>query len=101
MGRIYDVPPATNEKEKVVGGLLTAGQAAYLGIGAGLCVAVIFLFIKLSGNLVLSVICGLPFLLVGVPFAFKKKCGLPLPLYLKYKKAFKAKNKKLLNKRLN
>jgi len=94
--RMYTVPPDTKEKEKVIGGILNINQ--FFWILSGLVLgALVFasLFHVIGGTPALIV--GFVFCFTGVPFAFYKKKGLTLYQYLKWKRKFKKKTKKLPN----
>lgn len=95
--RKYTIPPTIREKEKVIGGVLSMEEFMYL-IG-GLIIG-IFVFICLMNiSKIIAGIIGGIFALSGIPFAFIKPKGYSIPKYLKYKKEFKNKTKKLPNKR--
>jgi len=94
----YFVPPDTNEKEKIVGGVLTGGQLIWILIGLGLGAGFAFITFPLFGNT--SIILGLFFLPIGLVFAFAKKKGLPLYEYLTRRRKHKKKTKKLPNLRI-
>ncbi|TCK01321.1 UNVERIFIED_ORG: PrgI family protein [Anoxybacillus amylolyticus] len=92
----YIVPPDMKEREKVIGGVLDLYQFFWIlgGLGLG---ALIFasLFHVIGGTPALIV--GFAFCFAGVPFAFYRKNDLTLFEYLKYKRKFKKKVKKLPN----
>ena len=44
MGRRYSTPPDTNEKEKIVGGILNFQQTMFLVLGVGIGAIFFFLF---------------------------------------------------------
>ena len=95
--RMYEVPPDTGEKEKVIGGVLNINQFLWLLIGFGVAGGMFALTYGLFGKLAFLV--AGPFLLVGVPFAFYKKKGLTLYQLIIKRHRFKRKTKKLINKR--
>lgn len=92
----YAMPTDLSEKEKIVGGVLTAGQLVCLIAGIGGMAAVSLLLFPVIGNLSIilgSIIC-LP---LGCLFAFLKVKGLSLFKFLKLKIQHKKKIKKLPN----
>jgi len=92
---VYSMPPDTNEKEKIIGGIFTLGQAMWIGIGAIGFALTVILFFKAIGFA--SVFFGLPFLVFGFVFALKKVNDLPLPTYIKFKRRYKNKIKYYIN----
>lgn len=97
MGKVYKVPPNMKIKEKVIGGVLTLPQGAWLGAGLVLGLVVFALLFGMMGKLALFF--GFLISLSGVPFAFYKKEQLSLFEYLRLKKIFDKKSKELPNKR--
>ena len=98
MARVYQMPPNTSEKEKAIGGILTFSQFGWLILGLIICL-IIFAFCYLfTGDKVVGIVLGAPFLPIGVPFAFYKKYEMSLFRYLKLNKVFKSKTKQLINK---
>lgn len=95
--RSYFVPPDIAEKEKVIGGLLDITQFFWLLSGVGL--GALLFFATFTISLGLATFLGILALPIGIPFAFYKKQDLPLYEYLKLKRAFKKKTKKLPNLR--
>jgi hypothetical protein len=94
----YIVPPDMKEKEKIVGGVLTIYQFAWLGLGlliAGLIFITLFSAMNLYG-LIIAVPIGSA---VGLPFAFYEKEELTLFRYIYLKLKFRKKTKALPNKR--
>lgn len=100
---MHQVPPSTSEKEKILGGLLTLGQTAWLATGVVSATIVFIINSQILGMGKLGLIFAAPFLLVGVPFAFPfgkvKRYEMTLFDYLKRKQHFKRINKKLPNYR--
>lgn len=95
MAQIYEMPPDTREREKIVGGLIDAKQLIWLVIGAGLCALTTIALYFIMG--LFSLIFGLGFLAAGCIFAFKKKEGLMLYPYLKLKHKYKKTIKHYVN----
>lgn len=99
MANTYFIPPDTNEKEKAIGGLLTFQQAGWIaggfiiGIGFG---ALAYLITKSTP---VTIIFALPGIIAGLPFAFLKRYEMSLFTYLRRKKKFNNKEKKLINKK--
>lgn len=94
---IHPMPPDTQEKEKIIGGILTLPQGAWIGLPT-----VGFAGISLS---LMGVLGKLIFVLVpvgfglGCLFAFKKKLGYSLFKYMGLKRKFNKKEKSLINTR--
>ena len=85
------MPPDTKEEEKIIGGKLTSSQLGWLSVGV--IIYVIFC-IALHSSVGFSVfVLGLPFCLIGLPFAFKKYGDMSFFKYhtykIKYKKSIK------------
>lgn len=99
MSMVYNVPADTREKEKIIGGLLTIGQFAWLVGGFILGLASLAGVYLLTGTAFIAAPVGIMFACSGLPFAFYKKNGVPLPTYLVRKSRFKKKKHKLINKR--
>lgn len=80
----FKTPTDISEKEKIVGGMLTAGQLVYIAVGLGITVG---LGLALSGFLggagfIIGALIGLP---TGICFAFYKPHKIPLMNYIKLK----------------
>lgn len=93
--RSYKVPPDINEKEKIIGGMLSWAQFLTLigGFVAGLLVfAFFFLFIKFF-----AIVPGLIVMGLTLPFVFYKKLGMSLPKYLERKRSFDKKSHEIPN----
>ena len=95
--RSYQVPPDTSAKEKVVGGLLTWGQLAWVAGGLILSAIVFSTTFKVFGKGALFF--AILFLPAGTTFAFYKKHELTLFDYIIRKRKFKKKLKELPNLR--
>lgn len=93
---MYPVPPDLSEKEKIVGGLLTAAQLISLIAGIGGMAVVALTLFPVIGNVAI-ILGAVTFLPLGVVFAFVKVKGLPLLTYLRLKKKHKKKVKLLPN----
>ena len=99
MSMVYNVPADTREKEKIIGGLLTIGQFGWIVGGFLLGLASFAGVYLLTGAVIIAGPVGIMFAASGLPFAFYKINGVPLPVYLIRKSKFKKKNHKLINKR--
>ena len=95
--RSYFVPPNTNEKEKVIGGILNINQFFWVLAGFLLGGLVIVFTHKILGQF--SIFLGLIFASTSLPFVLYKKNDLTLFQYLTLNQKFKKKVKKLPNKR--
>ena len=92
----FKTPTDISEKEKIVGGMLTAGQLIYIAIGLGITVG---LGLALSGILggagfIIGGLIGLP---TGILFAFYKPHKIPLMNYIKLKFKRRKHEKRLPN----
>jgi uncharacterized membrane protein YhiD involved in acid resistance len=96
---VYNVPPDISEKEKIVGGVLTAAQLICILIGIGAAAVFSFLFFALLGtaSIVIGVILFVP---LGGAFALVKIKGLPLYEYLKRRRYHRTIVKKMPNYRV-
>lgn len=94
--REYKMPTDISEKEKIVGGLLTAGQLIFLAIGIGIMVAIGLSLFGLIGkaSFIIGAVIGLP---LGVVFSFYKPHKIPLIQYIRLKMARRKGAKKLPN----
>lgn len=99
MAKVYRMPPNTNEREKIVGGLIDIVQMFWIAGGLFLAAIIIIVLYKFMGSV--AIIIGFPFLFTGLPFAFIKKHNMPLAKYLKYKRRFKYATKHYINKGTN
>ena len=97
--RTYKMSADVSEKEKIVGGMITAGQAGWLAGGGGIIAVLLslFYFAMHLPALVAVVLALPPGLAFGIAFAFYKKEELTLYRYLTLKHQYKAKEKVLLN----
>lgn len=95
----YSVPPDISEKEKIVGGILTAAQLICILIGVGCAALFSFLFFAVLGtaSIIIGVVIFIP---LGGVFALLKVKGLPLYEFLKRKKYHKTITKKMPNYRV-
>ena len=84
----WKVPPDTSQKEKIVGGVLTAAQLLWMIIGLGIAAGISLTLGPIMGvvGIVFGIIVGLGF---GCIFCFHKKNGLPLFTYLRLKNKHK------------
>lgn len=96
---MYQIPPAVNEKEKVIGGILTMKQFVWIMAGVGVGLVLFLIAVGTTGSIGLGIFLAIPAILAALPFAFKKKKGLELFQYLRYKRKLKNKNVYLVNKR--
>lgn len=96
---IQNVPADVREKEKIIGGMLTIGQFAWVIGGFVLGLASLAGLYMLTKTFLIAGPVGLMFACSGLPFAFYKKNGVDLPIYLIRKSKFKKKKHKLINKR--
>ena len=92
----FKTPTDISEKEKIVGGLLTAGQLSWIAIGVGITVGIGLLLSGIMGGVgfIIGAILGLP---TGVVFAFYKPHKIPMMQYLKLKIARRKNSPKLPN----
>ena len=87
----FKTPTDISEKEKIVGGLLTAGQLIWIAIGLGITVGIGLALTGLLGGagFIIGGILGLP---TGLIFAFYKPHKIPMIQFIKLKMA-RRKNK--------
>lgn len=92
----YQVPPDISEKEKIVGGVLTAAQLVSILVFVGIAVVFSFALMPVFGNgiIIVSLVLFLP---MGAAFSFLKIKGLSLFMYLKLKKQRWKAKKQLIN----
>lgn len=93
----WKVPPDTSQKEKIVGGVLTAVQLMWMILGLGIAAGLGLLLGNIMGivGLVFGVIVGVGF---GCFFCFYKKNGIPIFTYIRLQAKHKKKNQKLIHK---
>lgn len=94
---MYQMPPDTSEKEKIVGGLFDIYQVIQFSAFtiAGIIIGLILYYI--TGIFIISVILLLPFVITGAIFALKKVDGLMLFTYLRLKHKHNKKIKYYVN----
>lgn len=86
------VPPTQKEKDKIIGGKIDLTQLIWLFMGIMLGAGFLVIF-SILFNFILGVFLALPFLLIGIPFAFMKKFGMPLFTFIKTRKEFEKSQK--------
>lgn len=96
---MYQVPPDTKEKEKVIGGLFDWGQFFWFLAGAGIGILIFTVLFVITGIPILAGIFGLMGIGSSLPFVFVKKKELSLFKYMYYKRNLKNQNGKLINRR--
>lgn len=99
MSRVYTVPADVREKERIIGGILTMGQFAWIVGGFLVGLASLSGVYLLTKTFVIATPVGIMFAGTGLPFAFYKKNGVELPVYIKRKIKHSKKTHKLINKR--
>ena len=99
MARVYSMPPDTNEKEKIFGGILTLSQAGWIGGGFFLSLILALLLFQIFRAFVI-VICAVP-IVVGCVFALKKKGNYTLFRYLMLKRRYDNRIKHYINSGLH
>lgn len=95
MARVYSMPPDTNEKEKIFGGVLTLSQAGWIGGGFFLALILALLLFQIFKFFVI-VICAVP-LVAGCVFALKKKGNYTYFRYLMLKRRYDNRIKHYIN----
>lgn len=91
----YNVPPDTNEPDKIIGGVLTIGEVAWLSLGLLVAAVVALICRYLFGGATFLI--GLIFLPVGVPFVWFKVKGMKLASFIKYKMKYLMEQKAYIN----
>lgn len=97
MARVYKVSADTSEKEKIIGGVLTLSQGAWLALGLLMIGGMFITLSRLLPPVAALILAMPPGILTGTLFAFYRKEQLPLLTYLLYRRAFRYKTKKLIN----
>ena len=94
---VYKTVEEHDQKEKIIGGWMTLGQAAYIAVGflIGMTGATVVLMI--SQSKILAGIMILPGLAIGAVFAFARIHGMSITQYYKVKKIFDQQIRKLPN----
>lgn len=87
MAQSFNMPPDTNEEEKIIGGYINLHQTIWLVGGAGIGAVFTIIFFRIVGAVAL--ICLVPPIAVGAIFAFTMKEDMTLFKYLRYKRRFK------------
>ena len=84
----WKVPPDTSQKEKIVGGVLTAAQLLWMILGLGIAALISLTLGTAIGipGIVIGLVLGLGF---GCVFCFYKKNDLPLFTYLRLNRKHK------------
>lgn len=84
--REYKTPTDISEKEKVVGGILTAGQLIFVLIGIFIMVTIgLSLYTTIGfASFIIGAVLGLP---LGIVFSFYKPHKIPLLRYIRLKTA--------------
>ena len=96
--RSYTIPADINEKEKIIGGILNINEFLWVLSGFVLGLIVFAALTPLLGQA--AIVVGALVVPTGVPFVLVKKEGLTLFEYLKRKREFKSKVKRLPNIRI-
>lgn len=96
---MYQVPPDTREKEKVIGGLFDWNQFFWFLAGAGIGISIFFVVLTVTGVEILAGILGLIGISTTLPFVFIKKKDLSLYQYLYFKRKLKKQTGNLVNRR--
>jgi hypothetical protein len=89
------MPPDTNEKEKIIGGIFTIGQTLWIVGGAGIAAVIAIALFRFIGVLVFP-LC-IPPIIAGFVFALKRVGEYSLPKYLYLKHKYKNKIKYYIN----
>lgn len=91
----YQIPPDTKEPDKIIGGILTMVQLAWIVAGIVIAAGVVVLLKLLLPGYFWVI--GLILIPSGVPFAVVKKKGMALPKYLWLKFKFRQLPKRYIN----
>ena len=98
--RSYSIPPDMREKSKIVGGIFTISQTAFLAVGVALGLITGTVLIRLGVHFVIAIILGILIAVPFVPFAFVRKAdygNIELAQYYLYKFQYSKSNKKWVN----
>lgn len=94
---MYRVSADVAEKEKVVGGLLTAAQGGWLALGMVIFMLLTFLFSKLISPIPAMVLGLLVGGGIGIPLAFIKVRNMSLTAYIRLRWRFNKQSKQMIN----
>lgn len=94
---MYRVSADVAEKEKVVGGLLTAAQGGWLALGMGIFMLLTFLLAKIMPPIPAMILGLLVGGGVGVPLAFVKVRSMSLVAYFRLRWRFSKQSKQMIN----
>lgn len=97
MARMYKVSADTSEKEKIIGGVLTAAQGAFIGVGVLISTGLFLTMMNIMPASVAFVLAVIPGAVFGLSFAFYQVEQLSLCAYLFYKHKFEKKTDYLIN----
>ncbi len=92
---MYNMPPDTREKEKIVGGILDLPQVLWLGGGFVIYIILIISLFRFLSFFIIFL--GIGFPIVGAIMAFKKKENMSYPRYLLLRNRYKRKIKYYVN----
>lgn len=96
----YDMPPAANEDEKIIGGILSFKQFGWL-LGFFALGMLTFTFSYLIFRIkFLAIFLGICAFICGIPFAFIRKYDFSFYKYLKVKKNYNKQTKKFVNNKI-
>lgn len=96
---MYQVPPDTKEKEKVIGGLFDWGQFFWFLTGGAIGIILFLVVFTVTKVPILAGIVGILGILSTFPFVFVKKKELTLFGYLYHKRKLKKQTGNLVNRR--
>ena len=99
MANTYMIPPDTNEKEKSIGGILTFQQAGWIAGGFVIGLGCGALAYSITRSTPVTILFAIPGVISGFPFAFFKKYDMTLFTFLRRRKKFNKKEKRLINKK--
>lgn len=98
MGKMYEVPPNINEKEKIFGGYFNINQVGWFILGLIIGIVLFLLTANILGK-ILSAFCFVIGVSTSLPFVFYKKNGLTLFQLIILKNKFKKQQKIYLNRK--